>query len=181
MTLPERFDKNEQSLLALWAAECAKRVLPLFERARPKDDRPRKALKAGRRWARTGVFKMAAIREASLAAHAAARDAIDDDAARCAARAAGQAVATAHVPQHAFGAAYYALRAVAAADPARAKPRMVRELRWQSGRLPPGLKKRWRDWQSRRLPKDLKEIWRDFSKQPRQIKEQMSPKCRNIF
>ena len=45
------------------------------------------------------MFKMADIRESSLAAHAAAREVKEnDDAARSAARAAGQAVATAHVP-----------------------------------------------------------------------------------
>ena len=49
--------------------------------------------------------------------------------------------ATAHVPQHAFGAAYYALKAVAAADPANAEVRVAKE----------------RDWQSRRLPRNLRQ------------------------
>ena len=89
--------------MATWAAECAERVLPFFEKAYPKDDRPRKAIEACRTWVRTGVFKMAEIRGASLGAHAAARAAKENHAAHFAARAAGQAVATAHVPQHAFG------------------------------------------------------------------------------
>ena len=55
---------------------------------------------------------MADIRKASLAAHAAAREAGQDNAARSAARAAGQAVATAHVSTHSIGAAIYALQAI---------------------------------------------------------------------
>ena len=61
---------------------------------------------------------MAVIRAASLGAHAAARDAKENKAACFAARAAGQAVGTAHVTQHAYGSAYYSLKAIAEADPA---------------------------------------------------------------
>jgi hypothetical protein len=86
------------------------------------------------------VFKMAAIRGASLASHAAAREAKENNAACFAAHAAGQAVATAHVPQHAFGAAYYALKAVAAADPDHAEIEIARERNWQSQRLPKNLR-----------------------------------------
>lgn len=126
--------------MATWAADCAERVLPLFEEAYPEDDRPRGAIEACRAWVRTGVFTMAGIRGASLAAHAAARDAKENDAACFAARAAGQAVATAHVPQHAYGAAYYALKAVAAADPANAGVNVAAEREWQAGRLHEGLR-----------------------------------------
>ena len=115
-----KYSKQDQRLLAIWAADCAERVLPFFEKAY-QDDRPRKAIEACRTWVRTGVFKMADIRKASLAAHAAAREAKENNAACFAAHAAGQAVATAHVPQHAFSAAYYALKAVAAANSAKAR------------------------------------------------------------
>lgn len=37
-------------LLVAWAADCAERVLPLFEAERPHDSRPRDALAAVRRW-----------------------------------------------------------------------------------------------------------------------------------
>lgn len=83
---------------------------------------------------------MADIRGASLAAHAAARDAKENEAARFAARAAGQAVATAHVPQHAYGAAYYALKAIAASDPAQVQTRLAEEHSWQSQHLPENLR-----------------------------------------
>lgn len=83
---------------------------------------------------------MAVIRGVSLAAHAAARDAKENKAACFAARAAGQAVGTAHVPQHAYGAAYYALKAIAEADPAKAEGATAKEHRWQSQRLDKNLR-----------------------------------------
>ena len=136
----KKYDKQDQRLMAIWAPDCVERVLPFFEKAYPKDDRPRKALEACRTWVRTGVFKMADIRGASLAAHAAARVAKENDAACFAAHAAGQAVATAHVPQHTYGGAYYALKAVVAADPAHAEVKIAKEQNWQSRHLPKHLR-----------------------------------------
>jgi len=136
----KKYSKPDQRALATWAADCAERVLPFFEKEFPKDDRPRKALKTCRAWVRTGVFRMADIRGASLGAHAAARDAKENDAACFAAHAAGQAVATAHVPQHAYGGAYYALKAIAAIDPGNAEARTIKERNWQSRHLPKNLR-----------------------------------------
>ena len=70
----KKYSKQDQKLMAIWSIECAERVLPLFEAASPTDDRPRKALEIGREWVRTGIFKMAVIRAASLDAHAAAKE-----------------------------------------------------------------------------------------------------------
>jgi hypothetical protein len=124
--------KTDHKTLAIWAADCAERVLPYFEEKYPDDTRPRTAIEACREWARTGVFRMADVRNTSLAAHAAARDVIEDDAARSAARAAGQAMATAHVPAHAIAAAIYAATAVRdatnSADPDSAA---IKEREWQ--------------------------------------------------
>jgi hypothetical protein len=126
----------DQKILAAWAIECAGRVLPYFTDAYPDDHRPQDALDTLQMWIDTGVFKMAVIRRASLAAHAAARDVDGDTPARSAARAAGQAVATAHVPTHAIGAAIYALQAVhRAAGPAGADAAVTRERDWQQQRL----------------------------------------------
>ncbi|WP_332449849.1 putative immunity protein [Methanoculleus sp.] len=136
----KKHSKEDRVTMAAWAADCAERVLPLFDEAYPGDGRPRRAIEACRTWVRTGVFSMAEIRGASLGAHAAARDAEEGSAAQFAARAAGQAVATAHVSQHAYGAAYYALKAVAAADPANAGVNVAREREWQAERLPEGLR-----------------------------------------
>ena len=135
----KKYSRDDQKALATWSADCAERVLPLFEKACPGDDRPRKAIEQCREWVRTGVFSMAVIRHASLSAHAAARETIDEPA-RYAARAAGQAVATAHVPQHAFGAAYYALEAIMTVDPANADANVAREWEWEVGRAPEHLR-----------------------------------------
>lgn len=114
-----KYDKEDQVALAIWAAECAERVLPIFERDFPDDPRPRRAIDGCRTWIQTRVFRMNEIRATSLGAHAAARAAHAQgrDAACFAARAAGHAIATAHVAQHAFGAALYALKATAACAP----------------------------------------------------------------
>jgi hypothetical protein len=122
--------------LAVWAIDCAERVLPYFEEAYPQDRRPRQALETLQTWIDTGVFSMAVIRKASLDAHAAAREVGEDNPARSAARAAGQAVATAHVPVHAIGAAIYALQAVHRADSAAdADAAVAKEKEWQTRRL----------------------------------------------
>lgn len=132
----ERIDHQifqpDKQILAIWAAECAERVLPYFEERYPDDNRPRMAIKVIREWVCTGVFKMSVIRGASLSAHAAARGKAEPEA-RFAAHAAGQAVGTAHVSTHALGAAIYGIRAVAV----------------HSGNVDDGLKER--DWQLRRL------------------------------
>lgn len=128
----KKYEKRDQRALARWAADCAERVLPLFEKAAPQDARPRKAIEACREWVQTDVFRMDVIRGVSLAAHAAARDMQADPAACFAARAAGHAVATAHVAQHAFRAALYALKASVAADHAQAQANAAAEQSWQA-------------------------------------------------
>jgi uncharacterized protein YdhG (YjbR/CyaY superfamily) len=131
-TIAELVRDTDHKIVAVWAADCAERVLPCFEEKYPDDTRPRTAIEACREWARTGVFRMADVRRTSLDAHAAARDVNDDPAARSAARAAGQAMATAHVPTHAIAAALYAATAVRdAADPADAEQATTRERAWQ--------------------------------------------------
>lgn len=128
----ELIGKTGHKTLAVWAIDCAERVLPWFEEEYPEDPRPRDAVKTLREWIATGTFRMAVIRKASLDSHAAARDAGEDNAARSAARAAGQAVATAHVASHAPGAAIYALQAVSRnAGPAEAEAAVAAEKEWQ--------------------------------------------------
>jgi hypothetical protein len=127
--------KADQKTLARWAADCAAHVLPHFERAHPKDDRPRQAVEAARAWAR-GEIKVQPARRAALAAHAAAR-AATLPAASAAARAAGHAAATAHVATHSRAAATYAIKAVTLAAAAKAS---ARERAWQLRRLPPRLR-----------------------------------------
>ncbi|NTV22514.1 MAG: hypothetical protein HGB03_03040 [Candidatus Yonathbacteria bacterium] len=107
-------DTYYHKLFGLKAAQEAERVLPLFEREHPGDSRPRKAIEALRSWAEgKRALNMKEVRTLSLDAHAAAREATSD-AARHAARAAGQAIATWHVPTHALGAFSYAAKALCA-------------------------------------------------------------------
>jgi hypothetical protein len=126
-SLTELVKKSDHRVLAIWAADCAERVLPYFEDRYPKDDRPRRAIEALREWVRAGTFRMADVRRASLAAHAAAREVGEDGPARFAARAAGQAMATAHVPTHSIAAATYAAKAIWAAGPKNAADRVAKE------------------------------------------------------
>ena len=104
--------KTDHKSLAIWAIDCARRVMPYFEGKYLHDHRPRQAIETLRSWIETGVFKIAVIRKASLDAHAAAREVGEDSPARSAARSAGQAVATSHVPRHSYGSAIYAQQAV---------------------------------------------------------------------
>ena len=125
-------DRDGHVFLARWAADCAERVLPLFTRCSD-DSRPKDALDTVRRWA-NGEVKTGAAMKASLASHAAARQATDK-AAIAAARAAGQAVATAHAADHSMGALLYSLKALeASGSPSEA------ELRYQLAKLPEHLR-----------------------------------------
>ncbi|HEY4516920.1 MAG TPA: hypothetical protein VJG64_03140 [Candidatus Paceibacterota bacterium] len=97
---------------ALEAAKQAKRVLPFFEQERSDDMRPRLAIEAIRSWAQgKRELGLVQVRKLSLDSHAAAR-ASKTDAAKFAARAAGQAVATWHVPIHATAVPKYVQKAV---------------------------------------------------------------------
>jgi len=125
----ELLEKTDHKTLASWAIDCAERVMPYFEEKYPQDQRPRQAITTLQAWIDTGVFKMAVIRKASLDAHAAAREVGEDSPARSAARAAGQAVATAHVVTHATGPAIYAQQAIYRAT--SAMDAVERERNWQ--------------------------------------------------
>ncbi len=121
-------------LLAVWAAVCAEHVLHFFEQACSADARPRQAITQAHAWAH-GEIAMTQARTAAFGAHAAARDV--SGAAKEAARAAGHAVAVAHMADHELGAAAYAIRAVrAAANPDERDEAGRAECRWQRAQLP---------------------------------------------
>lgn len=128
----------DHHLLALWAADCAEHVLPLFEAEEPLDTRPRAAVDAARAWA-GGAIPMMAARAAGGHAMGAARPL--RGAARFAAYAAGQAACVAHVAEHDLGAAAYAIKAVQATDPGN----------HYAGRLE-------RDWQRDQLPERIRAL-----------------------
>ena len=125
---------DDHRLLAMWAADCAEHVLHHFDQARPKDDRPRRAIDLGRAWAR-GEIRWWEARTAAGHAQAAARDL--SGAARHAAYAAGQAAAVGHVAAHELGAAAYAIKAArSAAGEDERDEAGRRECTWQRDRLP---------------------------------------------
>ena len=116
----------DKKTLVKWATDCAEHVLPKFETKYPKDDRPRKAIAAGRAWLK-GKIAVSEVRIAAFAAHDAARSAKDEDAI-AAARSAGHAAATVHVAGHAIYASNYAVKAVG-------QDNIVKEREWQYRRL----------------------------------------------
>lgn len=124
--------KTDCKTLGVWAADCVTRVLPFFEARYPNEARPRQAIDALRVWTKTGIFKMADVRRVALASHAAARDVTTDDVARSVARAAGQALATAHVKTHSVAAALYSATAIRdVSDPNDAIDAVNQERQWQ--------------------------------------------------
>ncbi|MFF4429567.1 putative immunity protein [Streptomyces sp. NPDC001513] len=106
--------EEDRRLLGLWAADCAERVLPLFEARAPDDARPREAIEVLRVYTHTGK-RTARLRAVSWAGHKAAGE-VDDPAAAAAARAACyaaaapyiHALATPHQAKHIHGPAIYA-------------------------------------------------------------------------
>src|SRR4051794_14911498 len=64
---------DDHRLLAVWAADCAEHVRPLFVQVRPHDPRPREAIAVCRAWAR-GDVTMTESRDSAGHAQAAARD-----------------------------------------------------------------------------------------------------------
>lgn len=126
---------EDRRVVGPWAADCAERVLPLFEAKAPSDTRPREAIEGIRAFARGGQ-RTVRLRSLAVAAYAAARE-VGDPAATAAARAAGVAASTAYIhplatpgqEKHLLGPAAYGARArelAAAGDPSVGDE----EIRW---------------------------------------------------
>lgn len=108
--------------LIRWARMCSEHILPLL--GEKIDPRLAHALDTAKDWENSKVPTGAAMK-ASVAAHAAAREA-DDSVSTAVARSIGHAVAAAHMADHALGAPLYALKALKLAG----KP-MAEERKWQ--------------------------------------------------
>lgn len=134
MTTPQGMTEADRRVVAVWAAECAERVLPLFEAEAPDDDRARDAIARARGFARGELSAAGEIRRRFVAGRA-ARNATSP-AGVAAARAAAQAAGVAHMGAHALGAAAYAAKAVSLARPDDTDAR-AQEVRWQLARLSP--------------------------------------------
>lgn len=135
---------DELRQLGLWAADCAERVLPLFEAKAPDDRRPREALEAIREFG-AGGKRTKELRSVALAALAAARE-VEDPVANAAARAAGYAASSAYLHplaspaqvRHVVGPAQYTAlaRELETGDPAAGDA----EIRWAIEHAPPAVR-----------------------------------------
>lgn len=138
------FTLTLESLRALgsWAADCAERALPVYEKHAGSDSRPRAAIEGIRVFA-SGERRTAQLRSLSLSALAAARE-IGDPAAAAAARAAGLAASSAythpladvHQTKHILGPAAYAALALEL-DHAGDARISEDEVRWAIDRVTP--------------------------------------------
>jgi len=128
VTSAQTLSEAERRLVAAWAADCAERVLGLFEAEAPADDRPRAAIARTRAFARGELNTAKEIRRRFVGSVPAGE--VKAPAAAAAARSAGQAAAICHMGAHALAAAAYAVRAASLAAPNR--PEVVdHEIRWQ--------------------------------------------------
>ncbi|MER7465382.1 putative immunity protein [Streptomyces sp. NPDC097981] len=118
-TEPGRIELTEHELreIAGYAADCARRVLSIFEQSVPADPRPREAIEAAEAFG-GGGRRTNALRQSGWAAYRAAGEAVSPpavDAARAACHAAAAAYlhpkASAHQVKHILGAAGHAARA----------------------------------------------------------------------
>jgi hypothetical protein len=135
---PQTLSEAHRRIVAAWAADCAERVLGLFEAEAPGDSRPRDAIARTRAFARGELGVAEEIRRRFIGG-AAARD-VTASAAVAAARAAGQAASIPHMGAHALGAAAYAAKAAGLARPNR--PDTVgEEIRRQLDDMSPAVKR----------------------------------------
>lgn len=128
MGSPQALSEADRRLVAIWAADCAERVLSLFEAEAPDDGRARDGIDRARAFGRHELATAGEIRRRFEAGRAA--QSVSSPAAVAAARSAGQASGVAHMGAHALGAAAYAAKAaaLAAADQESAR---CEEVRWQ--------------------------------------------------
>jgi len=132
MTSAQTLSEAERRLVALWAADCAERVLPIFQADVPDDDRVRDGIERTRAFGRGELGTAGEIRRRFEVGRAA--KGTTTPAAAAAARSAGQASGVAHMGAHALGAAAYAAKAVAlSAEDSEAARRA--EVAWQLGHL----------------------------------------------
>lgn len=128
MASPQTLSEADRRVVAAWAADCAERVLGVFEAEAPDDDRPRALIARARAFARGELNTASEIRRRFVGGVGAGE--LRAPAAAAAARAAGQAVGVCHMGAHALGAAAYAARAAGLAHPDYATA-TDDEVRWQ--------------------------------------------------
>jgi hypothetical protein len=119
--------KDQHKLLIIWACACVENVMSLLRE--DKDERLTQAVNLAKEWSR-GEASVGDARKASLKALEVANE-FSDPIIVAVARAAGHAVATAHMADHSLRAAFYALKAVE--NEGRSAEA---EKKWQNEQLP---------------------------------------------
>ena len=137
MGSPQALSEIERRVVASWAADCAERVLAIFESESPGDSRPRDAIARARAFARGELDIAGEIRRRFVAGRAA--NDVTTPPAIAAARAAAQAAGVAHMGAHALGAAAYAAKAAGLSRPDQVDA-VREEIRWQLNQLTPEAK-----------------------------------------
>ena len=137
MGSPQALSEADRRIVASWAADCAERVLAIFESESPYDSRPRDAIARTRAFARGELDAAGEIRRRFVAGRAAHE--VASPPAIAAARAAAQAAGVAHMGAHALGAAAYAAKAVGLSKPDQVDA-VRAEICWQLNQLSPEAK-----------------------------------------
>lgn len=114
VALMRLIDTQSKATICNWCIDYAEqRILPLFEKHCPNDERPRNALTAARDYL-GGKVKFPVVKNFILnECHAAARELEGSPAAQAAARACGQGSAVVHTLSHSIGLYFYGSAAVA--------------------------------------------------------------------
>jgi hypothetical protein len=140
-----KLGEDELRQVTLYAAACARRVLPVFEASRPDDHRPREAIVEAEAFG-AGKRRTATLRASAWAAHAAAREAEGGPVAH-AAYAASQAAAAAflhpianpHQVKHVLGSAVHQAL-VFELEAGRDKGAGYEQLRWAARLASPSVR-----------------------------------------
>jgi predicted TPR repeat methyltransferase len=127
---------EEHHQLVQWAVACVQHVIMILK-VQAVDERISQALDIACQWI-AGEVTVGDARKAAVATHAAARE-TEDTVMKNLARAAGHAVATAHMADHAPGAAAYVLKACKAVG---GDELVAQELAWQQAQLPEDIRER---------------------------------------
>lgn len=107
-------ETQSRATICAWCLDYAEtRILPIYARRNPTDERPRETLMAARAYL-DGETTFAEVKNLILnSCHAAARALDHDPAAQAAARACGQAASVVHTLSHALGLYFYGTAAFA--------------------------------------------------------------------
>jgi len=114
VVLKNLIDTQSKDTIRKWCLGCAAdKILPIFEKHCPGDERPRNAVNAAYDYL-GGKIKFTVVKDVILnECHAAARELDANPAAQAAARAVGQGSAVVHSLTHSLGLFFYAAAAVA--------------------------------------------------------------------